>query len=238
MIKSALEWLRSQAIISNGPLKIDGRDYGANLVPICTPQRGSVGTFSSLEALVSYLKSLEACGEPDILQIVVDKDRAVSIMTLPDPLWQRRDVLARAVFDRKIFEFDKWMPIEYFVISVQCLFVDSDAKKGMIDFVSTIVGNEVTTVGDDGVSQSVTVRRSTTGRAESGKFDSMVKLQPIRTFSDVSQPASMFLLRLKQQEKGLPLVALFEADGGAWRDDACHLIAQWLRSNTSITVIG
>lgn len=237
MIKSALEWLHSQSIRANGPITIGSRHYGANLVPIYPPSYGSIGTFSSLEALTSYLKS-EECKLIDDFQIVVDKERTVSIMTTPDDLWLRRDVLARAIFDQKIFNFGNWMSIEDFIISAQCLFVETDNKKRMIDFISTVAGNDVTTVGDDGVSQSVTTKRATSGRSEIGKFSPMITLKPIRTFSDVDQPESLFLLRLRQQDKGLPSVALFEADGGAWKDEACRRIAEWLRKNTTITVIG
>lgn len=50
------------------------------------------------------------------------------------------------------------------------------------------------------------------------------KLQPYRTFLEVEQPASDFLLRLDKE--GRP--ALYEADGGAWKLEAKRNIAAYL----------
>lgn len=56
-------------------------------------------------------------------------------------------------------------------------------------------------------------------------------LRPYRTFREVEQPASRFVLRLQSgQGDGMPKAALFEADGGAWRLTAIEAIARWLRT--------
>ena len=53
---------------------------------------------------------------------------------------------------------------------------------------------------------------------------SIVTLQPLRTFLEVEQPCSDFLLRVgKNGEITLP-----DADGGAWKLDAKRKIASWL----------
>ena len=52
----------------------------------------------------------------------------------------------------------------------------------------------------------------------------IVRLQPYRTFLEVEQPASDFLLRLDKE--GRP--ALYEADGGAWKLEAKRNIAAYL----------
>lgn len=57
-----------------------------------------------------------------------------------------------------------------------------------------------------------------------------VYLAPYRTFREVTQPLSPFVLRMKQgREGGLPTVALFEADGGKWKLDAIAFIRDFLR---------
>ena len=50
-----------------------------------------------------------------------------------------------------------------------------------------------------------------------------IKLQPFRTFLEVAQPESEFLLRV-DSEKG---IAFFEADGGIWRLEAKRNIAEY-----------
>ena len=57
-----------------------------------------------------------------------------------------------------------------------------------------------------------------------------VTLAPFRTFRDVAQPASLFVLRV-QGGGETPNVALFEADGGAWRLAAIENIKKWLEEN-------
>ena len=52
----------------------------------------------------------------------------------------------------------------------------------------------------------------------------IVHLQPYRTFLEVKQPASDFLLRIDKD--GHP--ALYEADGGAWKLEAKRRIAAYL----------
>ena len=54
-----------------------------------------------------------------------------------------------------------------------------------------------------------------------------VNLQPFRTFLEVAQPESMFLLRLKEGGN----VGLFEADGGVWRLEATRNIAGYFEEN-------
>ena len=48
-----------------------------------------------------------------------------------------------------------------------------------------------------------------------------VKLQPFRTFHEISQPEIAFVFRMKNSQSGVSC-ALFEADGGAWKFNAVH----------------
>jgi hypothetical protein len=54
-----------------------------------------------------------------------------------------------------------------------------------------------------------------------------VWLKPFRTFTEVDQPASPFVVRIRE-DCGSIDVALFEADGGSWRNDARYLIKEFL----------
>ena len=77
---------------------------------------------------------------------------------------------------------------------------------------------------DDGVSQDVTVKK---GIQKEGweMVPNPVSLAPYRTFSEVDQPESNFVLRVKANG---PTCALYEADGGAWKAAAMHNIAAYL----------
>lgn len=54
----------------------------------------------------------------------------------------------------------------------------------------------------------------------------IVQLKPYRTFIEIDQPESEFLLRLHDGMK----VALYEADGGAWKLQARTNIAEYLKT--------
>ena len=47
-------------------------------------------------------------------------------------------------------------------------------------------------------------------------------------FREIEQPESEFLLRTCLDDKNIPRVALFEADGGAWRITAMRRIAEYI----------
>ncbi|WP_235888509.1 RusA family crossover junction endodeoxyribonuclease [Streptococcus pneumoniae] len=58
-----------------------------------------------------------------------------------------------------------------------------------------------------------------------GKAPNPVTLRPYRTFSEVEQPASLFVFRIDKQAN----MALFEADGKRWVADAVGNIAAYLK---------
>jgi len=63
----------------------------------------------------------------------------------------------------------------------------------------------------------------------SGISSNPIRLRPYRTFREIEQPASLFVLRLQKGRDGeLPRAALFEADGGQWKLEACQAIKHWL----------
>jgi hypothetical protein len=55
-----------------------------------------------------------------------------------------------------------------------------------------------------------------------------VMLRPIRTFTEVDQVEAPYVLRIKGGKEAVPSIAIFEADGGQWKNDAIALIKKWL----------
>lgn len=55
-----------------------------------------------------------------------------------------------------------------------------------------------------------------------------VTLKPFRTFHEIEQPEIAFVFRMKNGQSGVSC-ALFEADGGAWKFNAVHSIAEYLK---------
>lgn len=154
--------------------------------------------------------------------------------------WGTRRIAAESnMFERHDFEFRRNMGIETFIINLRSKFIMTEELTDLLDFVSNISQSSVNSADDDGVSQTVVTKNSITMRHERTAFNGRCKLRPYRTFSEVEQPEIECYLRLTQQDKGLPLVALYEADGGEWKNQAVANIKQFLRAKTKdIDIIG
>ena len=85
-----------------------------------------------------------------------------------------------------------------------------------------------TNISDDGISQRVTVRDGVV-RVNDVVIKNPVYLRPFRTFCEIDQPESPFILRIKNSDgKGVPEIALYEADGGLWKHRAIQGIQAYL----------
>ena len=109
-------------------------------------------------------------------------------------------------------------------VFIQSSFVDKGDKTVLLQYTGLIKNEAVKTTGDDGVSQQVTVK---TGVASVGQaiVPNPVELAPYRTFPEVEQPISKFIFRMQEG----PRAALYEADGGAWRNKAILSIKEYLQ---------
>jgi len=92
-----------------------------------------------------------------------------------------------------------------------------------------ITEDEVKQLGDDGVSQSITVKGGV-ARRENVEVPNPVILAPYRTFPEIEQPESRFIFRMRTG----PQAALYEADGGAWRNEAMARIKDWLEEQLAL----
>src|SRR5699024_5213817 len=108
--------------------------------------------------------------------------------------------------------------MEQLIIALQSKFTRI-AKGDDRDLILKVVGNvkeeNIRNTGDDGMTQAVTIRTGIAG-AEGVKVPNPVELAPYRTFLEVKQPESDFIFRMKVGPRG----AIFEADGGVWRNKA------------------
>jgi hypothetical protein len=102
----------------------------------------------------------------------------------------------------------------------------TDHKK-ILKLVSGLAAEAVTISNDDGVSQQVVTRQGMVTKTEE-KVSPRCSLSPFRTFREVAQPSSEFILRLRSRQGQMPSCALFEADAGAWRVDAMKYIRDYL----------
>lgn len=108
-------------------------------------------------------------------------------------------------------------------VTIKLEFIPDDEREILLQVLGNIKEENVRTVGDDGISQAVKIKQGLTSVADV-IVPNPVNLAPYRTFLEVDQPFSNFIFRMKDGPKG----ALFEADGGVWRNDAITNIANYL----------
>jgi len=205
--------------------------------PVYEPPRDPVPTtlkINTLTGLIDYVvKGADAVvGDERGLMVHIVSERQVDVISgVFGRGWQRRSyasATADAVLSKSDFRFGEFYDCESFVIKLLSLFEDFEGRSAVLKIVGNIKEENVRQTGDDGVTQTVTAR-SGIARVEEVPVPNPVFLAPFRTFREVTQPLSPFVLRMKQGREGsLPTVALFEADGGKWKLDAIQFIREYL----------
>lgn len=150
--------------------------------------------------------------------------KTVEVMTtyLPD---FSRNVLYRAEADVPGLRTG-FRAREEALIELRSLFIPNDGTKYLLDLLSRITDEKSVSSKDNGVTQTVEARQGVALNAMV-EVRPRVQLRPFRTFLEVEQPESEFLLRV-DADKG---IGLFEADGGVWKLEAKRNIADYFASH-------
>lgn len=174
----------------------------------------------SLSGLIEYIQS-EFDSDKRLMVHVESPTEVKCFDALNENASRNNYIEAKAMLPH--FPFDRFIGSEEFNIKLQSGFVKNDDRDIMLQVVGNIREDNVNEVGDDGISQSVTAK---TGIATVGqvKVPNPVALMPYRTFTEVEQPESNFVFRMKSG----PTCALIEADGGEWQLEAMKNIKAFL----------
>ena len=174
----------------------------------------------SLSGLVDYVKSNFDHERP--VMIHVKSPTEVNVFDALNDVNDRRTYVKAGALLPSI-TFEQFVDREKFQIMLQACFVPNEHKSTVLKVISSIVEDSAVTTVDDGMSQRVTAKTGV-ATVENINIPNPVTLKPFRTFAEVSQPESEFVLRLKEGGR----VGLFEADGGAWELNAMANIAEYL----------
>jgi hypothetical protein len=136
------------------------------------------------------------------------------------------------------FLFNEYLDADRFTVGLQTGFLPTEQRKDLLTLVASIRENDVRETVDNGVSQQVKVAGGVV-LVGMTKVPNPVTLRPFRTFREVEQPASLFALRLRVARDGeKPQLALFQADGGAWKLEAVQAIKAFLTGKIQVPIIG
>ncbi|NQN13819.1 hypothetical protein HPA25_07815 [Streptococcus suis] len=179
---------------------------------------------STLTSLVEYLKSDLNGMQDQRLIVAVEKNDEVCVWSENDEFEHRTllvDVKARV----PELTFGRFISSEQFNIMLQSNFIDDADRRALLDFASALKIENGAEIEDNGVSQVATVKTGVASLAK-GKVPNPVDLRPYRTFNEVEQPASKFVFRIDKNAQ----MALFEADGKRWVQEAVGNIAAYLKA--------
>lgn len=226
---NAVEKITELVENASDPRLIDGYYYSArpqHQVPPPKEPSPSPLRVHTLGALVGYLEAnQDALGLGDTL-IHVESPELVRAVSALEERTQQRHAYLEAGVRSDHYPWGGYLPVEEMVILLQHRFVDNGDRARALQLVGTVKDEQVRTQSDDGVTQTVTVKGGVTlvGDVE---VRNPFSLAPYRTFVEIEQPLSPFILRARTGRGGVEW-SLFEADGGAWRLEAIERIRAWL----------
>ena len=176
---------------------------------------------SSLSGLVTMMKQEMNSYDKPLFVRVVSPEQVDVLGTVRCDMQRERPYVAYAKFNS--FDFDSYMSIENMIINLKSRFAPTEDRDYLVQLLGNITDQQSVQTKDDGITQSATVKSGIQLVGEQ-RIKPIVTLKPYRTFLEVEQPESEFLIRLKDGR-----AALFEADGGAWEREAVKNVADKLR---------
>jgi hypothetical protein len=166
--------------------------------------------FKSITGLMDYIASKFDYSSENCFIHIKDYDRIELVSSLRDD--NKRELYAVCVPDKISLKFNSFIDRESFNIMLQSALEPTVDLSLILSYIGNMSDNAVRTIGDNGISQEVTVKQSTKGLVDV-VVPNPVTLRPYRTFTEIKPVESKFIFRLK--EGGY--CSLWEADGGAWK---------------------
>lgn len=203
--------------------EIDGRTYtDKRIIPVERPRVKTL-ELTTLNSLVKLIQE-ESIDYITPLIVQVSSYDAVEVFAGIQAADRKRENPYRCKAETIHIQFDQKLDYESMMIALKSKFVQTPELLELVKLLGSITEQSSAQVSDDGFSQNVVVRKGIALK-DNRTINPIVKLKPYRTFAEIDQPESEFLLRLSDGAN----VALYEADGGAWKLEARKRIADYLR---------
>lgn len=213
MLKEAFQYLVS--LKDNKTYTINGDTYSDQELVRIPPHidRPTPIAVSGLDSIVKLVRNELDMFDNLPLFIRVVEPRKVLVFSTYDDI-MRRDNLYEAACDVPGFR-DGFREYEKAIIELRSRFFPGEGVNYLLDLLSRMSKENGVTTMDNGVSQEVEARQGISLKTMIA-VRPRVSLRPYRTFLEIEQPESEFLLRLDDEGN----VGLFEADGGMWELEA------------------
>ena len=179
--------------------------------------RPTVMTVTSLDAICKLVRTEIERNVYPLFVCAEEYNKAVVYSTYRDDY--TRDTIYMAKADAPGLSLG-WRSQQEMIIALQSLVIPTEASAELLNMLKSMTDESSITSRDNGVTQEVTVK-SGVSLAKTVHVKPRVKLTPFRTFLEVSQPESEYLVRVDKGNQ----IGLFEADGGIWKLEAKKNIA-------------
>lgn len=217
MIKAAIE--KIQELCKPNIVQVDGHNYMVSgdeyhEVKPDLEMDASIN-LSSLEALVAFVKT-EAVKRYPMVYITIPDHMKVECFTHPDDNLRKNRVY---LYTAKATDVPGWgekvaLGFEEAQIALRTRFQPTPDTDYALKLLSDITLGGKVTFNDNGIATSVVTKKG---------IDLQFRLRPYRTFQEVEQPESQFLIRINERN-----ITFIEADGGMWKLAARKTVKDYL----------
>jgi len=225
--KSAIEYIAGLGKAE--VLEVDGNKFITNHATLIKePRVDKPFELTTLAGVTDYINSavdVSVVGTEMTVHIVSPEEVRI-YSELNDDRNRECLVVARAILPE--FAFGRFHDSESFIIELLSKFENNIDRAKILKLVGNIKEDHVKNTGDNGISQTVTVKAGI-ATVEDVEVPNPVTLAPYRSFPEVPQPESSFIFRLKDG----PSAALFNAGGTGWRIEAMREIKEYLNVSLS-----
>lgn len=230
MLKAMIEKIADMAYdhtfrTPNGDTYYDnGNEY--HLVEHAQMRERSHLELCSLDALVKVIKNeVYSKRYPGSVYVSVVSPTCVESYTAPcleANEWHRHNLYTAKAVDVPGFR-DVCYAYEEAIIALRSRFQPTADQQYVLQLMGNLVEEQAVETSDDGITQQVQTRK---GIALKGveTVKPIVCLKPYRTFQEVDQPESDFLIRLGDNRS----LSITESDGGMWKLQARKIVAEYL----------
>lgn len=178
---------------------------------------------SSLDALVKFVKT-EAVKNYSIVYITIPDHMRVDCFTRPceDLLMSREYLYTADATDVPGWDAKVSLSFEEALIALRTRFQPATDTEYALRLLSNITTGGKVTYNDNGVATSIVTKRGIDLQGNEA-IKPIIKLRPYRTFQEVAQPESQFLIRINERN-----ITFIEADGGMWKLEARNTVKKYL----------
>lgn len=219
---------------------VDGQEYVSH--PVFKPPEEKLPAplvVHTLESFTTYLRENRDGFAADDCLVHVESPMSIKLLNAPFGRENTRTLWCHAMALRGGgFSFNNYIDLETFLIEIQSQFVQDEVTKRILQVIGNISDQQVKTSLDDGVSQEITIRAGI-ARQGTATLTNPVTLRPFRTFAEIEQPPSLYILRLRSMKDALPTVALFEVMDNRWQLEAIKALKAYLAQTiTAMPILG